>query len=62
MGTIKKIIIICLLAFAGGFLDAALIYRNVNITCTIFTVIGYIDCLIANEEKIFGKGEKICER
>lgn len=45
---IIKIIFICILAFVGGFLDAFLKDKNINITHLIFLTIGYIDCLICN--------------
>lgn len=45
---IIKIILISILAFAGGFLDAFLKDKNINATYMIFLTMGYIDCLICN--------------
>lgn len=45
---IKKLIIICILAFAGGVADAFFKDRNINLTTYIYLVVGYLAGLIVN--------------
>lgn len=45
---IKKLIIICILAFAGGYAGAFFKHRNINITTYIYLVVGYLAGLIIN--------------
>nr|DAN00862.1 MAG TPA: hypothetical protein [Caudoviricetes sp.] len=45
---IKKLIIICILAFAGGFANAFFKHRGIDLTIYIYLVVGYLSGLIIN--------------
>lgn len=46
---IKKIILFFIISFVGGFIDAFFKDKNINITSTIFTIVGWINCMIFNQ-------------
>lgn len=45
---IKKLIIICILAFAGGVADAFFKNKNINLIAYIYLAVGYLTGLIVN--------------
>lgn len=45
---IKKLIIIWILAFAGGVADAFFKHKNINLTTYIYLVVGYLSGLTVN--------------
>lgn len=52
---LKKILLICVIAFISGFIVALLEDIGIHISSGIYTLVGYICCLIVND--IFWEGE-----